>query len=389
MKVFILGAGATGSIIAKLLAENSAVEQVLVGDINAKKARKFLLLHPKITFKTLDASKKEDVAAALKDFNLLINAALPDFNKVLMEAAWEAGVNYQDLATYWDDNKVEQLTFYDKFKEKGLVGLINASASPGVTNLMAAELAEKLKRIDYVKIRLLENVSSDTPFTAWSKETAFDEFTWKPVVWEYDHLEKRNNFGGEEIFNFPEPFMNERCYLISQEEVGTIPLYIKTKYVDIKAGGSEIAFARMLYKLGLLRNRPIKVGEIFVSPYEFMIKVWPDVLSLKAMKQLVESGSLHNAYFWAAVEEAGISERKKKVLKTFIMFPPQTEVNKFYPGANYISYAAGLTAAIFALHIPKIRQHGVFPPEALDPEVRASLISEFKKNNIKIEFAEE
>jgi len=62
----------------------------------------------------------------------------------------------------------------------------------------------------------------------------------------------------------------------------------------------------------------------------------------------------------------------------------QSEINQLYPGANYVSYTAGLTAAIFALHLPKIKERGVFPPEALSSEIRSSIIQELEKIKSKL-----
>ena len=388
MKILIIGAGAAGSIIAKLLADKTEVEQVIVGDIDQSKARKFLTPSSKITFKILDAKDPAAVVSAAKSFNLLINASLPEFNEILMKAALEARVNYQDLASGWEDGEIEQLKYAKDFQERNLKAVINASASPGVTNLVAKELASKLKRIEYVKVRLLEDVNSDVPFTAWSKAIFFDEIWHKPLAWEFDRFVAKNNFSEEEIYDFPEPFLNKKCYLLAQEDIGTIPLYIKTKYADLKAGGSEMEFARTLFKLGLFKKRQVKIGDAMVAPYDVLLKVWPDVPAPKDLKNLVEYKQLRNAHFWAAVEERGFRDKKKVTKKAIILFPDQVAINQVCPGANYVSYAAGLSAAIFALAIPNIKEYGVFPPEALSDEIRAQLIDELKNNNIKIEITE-
>lgn len=388
MRILIIGAGAAGSITAKLLAGKPEIKQIVISDIDVKKARKFITPDPKITFKLLDARDKKAVLEAAKGMTLLINASLPSFNEDLMKICLEAGVNYQDFACDWGDAEVEQLKYHNDFKAKGLKALINSSASPGVSSLIAKELSVGLKRIEYVKIRLLEDISSDVPFTAWSKAILFDQVWNKPIVWEFDKLVERGNFSEEEIFDFPEPFLNRKCYLLPQEDIGTIPLYIKTKYVDLKVGGSEIEFARTLFKLGLLKKNPVKIGETSVVPYDFLLKIWPDILSPNDMKKLVASGKLHNAHFWISVEEKGIRDKKKIIKKANVLFSNQAEVNKLYPGANHISYAASLCAAIFALALPKIKESGVFPPEALSDEVRAYLIEEFRKNNIKIDISE-
>lgn len=388
MKILIIGGGATGSVLAHFLSLEKEVETIVCGDINIRKARRFLPNHPKITLQPIDATQKDKVALLAKGFDLLINASLSQFNKTLLDAAQEAGANYQDLASKWDNAKVEQLDFNDKFKVKNLIGLINASASPGVTNLVAKFLISKFDRVDSIKVRLLENVSSDAPFTAWSKEIAFDEATQTPYTWDKNHFIEKDNFGEEELFSFPEPFTNRKCYLISQEEVGTLPLYTKAKYVDLKIGGSEIEFVYTLFKLGLLKKKLVRIGNALISPYELVTKVWPDVPSPQEMKKIAASGKLRDAHFWASIVETGISDKKKKTWRADILFPNQAEINKLLPGANYISYAAGLSAATFALSIPTLKEKGVYPPEALDAEICATLYEKLKKSGIKIEISE-
>lgn len=388
MKILIIGAGAAGSIAAKFLAESPEVELIVLGDIDLNKAKKFISPSPKIAFKTIDAKDTAMVTEAAKGMTILINASLPAFNLSLMKVAIAAGAHYQDFASEWENGKVEQLTLDEEFKKAGLKALINASAAPGVTNLMAGELAEGLKRIEYVKVRLLEDVSSDVPFTAWSKAILFDEIWNKPTVWDFGKFVTKNNFAEEEFVDFPEPHKDTKCYLLAQEEIGTIPRYIKTNHADLKAGGGEIELARTLFKLGLFKKQPIKIGETTVVPYDFLLKVWPDVPSPSNMIKLVESGKLHNANFWASVEERGIREKKHITRKATILFPDQNAINKAYPGTNYVSYAAGLCAAVFALAIPKIKMNGVFPPEAIESLVRKEIIEALKKYDIRIDVIE-
>ena len=244
MKILIIGSGAVGSIAAKFLAESTEVEQIILGDIDLQKAKKFIIPSPKIVFKTLDARDVNMVAEAAKGTDLIINSSLSVFNTNLLKAALLAKVNYQDFSS--DEWQIEQLKFDGDFKKLGLKALINASAAPGVTNLITAELAAGLKRIEYIKIRLLEDVSSDVPFTAWAKSIFFDQIWTKPQTWEFDKAVTKNNFSEEEKYNFPEPHLNQKCWLLAQEEIGTIPRYIKTKHADLKAGGSEIELARTL-----------------------------------------------------------------------------------------------------------------------------------------------
>ncbi len=390
MNVLILGAGATGSVAACILAESKKISKVILGDINDKNAKKFLVQHPKVEFRIIDATKKDQVLDTAKGVSLLINAASPDFNTMLLETALQAGVHYQDFASYWEEAVVEQFEYHEQFKKAGLLGLINASATPGVSNLMVGELAAKFSEIDYIKIRLLEDVSADVPLTAWSKEVAFDEFISPPFLWDGRKFDKTDNFAEEEIFDFPEPFMDQKCYMVAQEDIGTIPRYIKAGRVDIKAGGSEIDFARSFYLLGLTSQEPIKIGGLEISPYDFMVKIWPNVPSAKEMLDLVRRKKIHNAHFWAAVDVCGIAvdDGQKITLRADILFPDQAEINKIYPGANYVSYAAGLCASVFAENIPTLNLSGVYSPEAILPAERASIIGQLRKRGVKITIRE-
>ncbi|OGZ07345.1 MAG: hypothetical protein A3D65_00770 [Candidatus Lloydbacteria bacterium RIFCSPHIGHO2_02_FULL_50_13] len=405
MKVFIVGSGATGSVTAKLLAGFANIKKVIVGDVNEKNAKKFLVPDPKVEFKIIDASKKEEMAPLTDGVTILINAASPNLNKQLMETALDAGAHYLDMASSGDGVSIETtqpFSYDERFKEKGLVALLNASASPGVTNLMVGELASGLKHVEYIKIRILEDVRADVPLTAWSKEVAFDEFTELPYYWDGKQFATKDNFDDEEVFDFPAPFINTKCYMIAQEDIATIPRFIKTKYVDFKAGGSEIEFARTLFQLGLMKKRPIKVADLMVSPYQFLVKVWPEVPGIEETKKLVEAEKLHDAHFWASVEVSGTEAvrmenltskeattyHKKKTLRSYILFPHQAEINKIYPGANYVSYAAGLSAAIFAETIPSLAKKGVYPLEAMELKDCDAIIGKLRKHGVKIEIGD-
>ena len=57
-------------------------------------------------------------------------------------------------------------------------------------------------------------------------------------------------------------------------------------------------------------------------------------------------------------------------------------------GSNYISYAAGASAAIFALETTKFKEKGVYPPEALEKEAADSIAERLKKFGVKFEISE-
>lgn len=385
MKVLILGYGAVGSVLCKLLSEEKSIESIVCGDV--KKNKK--INNKKIRFKRIDASDKTQLLKCFKNINpdLIINASLPSFNVNIMECCLHAKINYMDMASYWDFNfhprgrspyKVEQLDYDGKFKQNNLIGLINAGASPGLTNLLARECADFLDTIDCIKIRLIEDTGSEELVFAWSKEWLLDEINWNPIVYRNKKFKIVENFSEEEEYDYPPPLGKRKACLISQEEVGTIPLFVKTKNLDIKSCDSQIETVKLLVDLGLVSERKVRMGEMEISPLEFLSKALPDTPRIHKNKKL------ENAVFGLVVEAVGKRKNEKRTIRCSAVFPTQKEINKLNLGANFISYPTALMAKMFILSFPKIKRKGVFPPECLDKEIRQSILEQLKKNHIPV-----
>src|SRR2546427_4744609 len=100
MRILIIGAGAVSSVLSKILSKDRKTSEIVCASIDIKKARDFIDTNDKKTsIEKLDASKKTEILKIAKDFDLIINASLPQFNENIMEAALKTGSNYQDLAS--------------------------------------------------------------------------------------------------------------------------------------------------------------------------------------------------------------------------------------------------------------------------------------------------
>ncbi len=155
----------------------------------------------------MDASKISDVKKSAMDVDLIINATLPQFNENIMEAALHAGVNYQDLSSNLKDLKhIEQLKFHKRFQKEHLIGLIDAGISPGITNLLAREGADKLDIVSSIKIRTLEDQKASEFVFAWSPVVALDELTSPPIVYRNRKFKLLRPFSDSEEYEFPAPF---------------------------------------------------------------------------------------------------------------------------------------------------------------------------------------
>lgn len=380
MKVLILGHGAVGSVLAKLLHEEKNVKSVISADISFKEEKKFEKFH----HVNINLKNKVQLLNALKKHkpDMVVNASPPVFNVEVLEACIKANCNYLDMAAWWeldtDKNavspyKIEQFDFDKAFKERNIIGLIEAGISPGMTNLFVRECADQFDELEDVKIRLIEeSVVKELSF-AWSKEALLDEINSKPLIYKDKKFKIMEPFTGIEYYNFPKPFGKKKVGLLCQDEIGTIPFYIKMKNLDVKAYDNQVDIYKFLYDLGLTSEEKIDFKGIKITPFEFVVKVLPEVsFNFKDPKY-------DDAQFAFAVEASGKVKGKRKKIRYFVTFPKQKEINKLGLNANFISYPTALSAKIFAMAMPKIKAKGIIPPEALDKEVRRFILSELDR----------
>lgn len=388
MKVFIVGAGAVASALCKCLSKEKNVKQIVCASNNPKRAKEFIKTDKKVKLlsKTLDASNSIQVAQAAKGFDLIVNASLPNFNEVIMQAALQSKTNYLDLCSLLKDNKTaEQLKYHNRFKKAGLIALINAGIAPGITNILAAEGKDKFERIDEIKIRAIEEQKASQLIFAWSPEVALDELMANPLVYKKGSFSETKPFEDSEDYDFPLPVGKKRVVSIYADEVATIPLYLKVAFVDCKVCGTDIDLAGALSRLGLFSKEPIKFGGASVKPVEFFSKLAPAVPSPKEMVQMMKKGLIEEALYMAIVEISGKQSGKKVKLKNTVIFPAIADIMKRMPGATYISYPTAVAAASFIKVLPKIKNTGVFPPEALSSQIRRDILIELEGYGITVQ----
>jgi saccharopine dehydrogenase (NAD+, L-lysine-forming) len=379
MKVIILGHGAVGSVLAKLLLDEKSVTNIICGDIGFKKELKEGRVHHRI----IDLKKEKKMVSFLKKEkpDVVVNATHPKFNEQIMDACVKARVNYIDTASFWDLDpnpkakipyKMEQMDYDDDFMKKDRVALIEAGVAPGLDNLMAAECASELDEVDYIKIRMVEDTGSNKIYFSWNKEWLLDELSTRPMIYENGSFKLVDNFGAEEEYEFPDPIGKKKTCYFAQDEVGSIPLYVKTKKLDVKIHDNNIDVSKTLLALGLLSEKKIEVDGVKVKPLSVLTKLLPNPVPGEERK-------FPEARFAMSVEAIGKSKGEKCVVKSSIVFPSQKEIDKLGLGANFISYPTALSVKLFLMQMLKIKKRGVFPPEALGEEIRKSIFEELSK----------
>src|SRR3989475_9049592 len=238
MRIFVLGAGATGSLLAQLLERQG--HTVGCGDRAPGCARRFLGKRSTIPIREVNARNLWGVLRAARGCHLIVNASASVYNEIGMRPARRLRAHYLDLSSHLTRHpfKAEQLRYAKRFEKKNRTAVINAGVAPGLTNLLVRRAADALDRVESVRIRLYESVESDDPISQWSPEVSFDEAVSHPRVYRDGKFLLKKRFAEVEKFRFPDPVGKVRVVLAAQDEVGTLPHFIPMRELDVKIAGT-------------------------------------------------------------------------------------------------------------------------------------------------------
>src|SRR6267378_4708433 len=181
--VLLVGSGAVGSVIARHLCGSDAVGDVLLADVNGVLAKQTAarLQSRKAGAMQLDATDTSALRQAMQGGGIVINAALPRFNRVIQAAALAERLHYVDLA----NDFVDPFADTERWTEAGLTALCAMGEDPGISNVFARHAANALDRVDSIKVRDGDSASSpDYPFIAlFSPETFIEETRAPSRIW--------------------------------------------------------------------------------------------------------------------------------------------------------------------------------------------------------------
>jgi len=379
-RVIIIGAGAQATVLCGVLSQAEDVSQILLTDINPARAREIAETNPngKIKTETIDASNVERMTARMKaeSFDLVINATIPMFVRQVLKAAYNARINYLDMASNeiypQPDVPIEQLAYAEEWKQAGLRCLTGAGGDPGLTNIMAKDAVLQLEEVDSIRIKDYGVVESELPVALWSMRTYLEDLYLPATIWEGGKPKKVEPFGGREDYDFPPPLsMRGRCYFHDHEEAVTIPLFCgkPVRYCDFKIGEPDIDTWKFLIQgLGLMDEQPIEIGECRVSPREMLFARIPQTATPKRQAELYENGKLKSRLMLVC-DVDGTKEGKRCSLRLWSESPDGGEACRWIRGSNDVSWLTSVPASIFALMLlrDQVDHIGVFPPEVFGP----------------------
>ncbi|PYU58880.1 MAG: hypothetical protein DMG56_17300 [Acidobacteria bacterium] len=376
MRIFVLGAGATGSLLAQLLERQG--HTVWCGDRDPQRARRFLGKKSTIAVTEVNARNLRGIVKAAKGCQLIVNASASVFNEIVLRAALRLRAHYVDLSSHLTRHpfRAEQFRYVKKFEEKNRTALINTGAAPGLTNLLVKRAADLLDEVAAVHIRLYESTESDDPISQWSPEVSFDEAVSHPQIYRSGKFQLGKRFSEIEKFRFADPIGSARVVLAAQDEVATLPRFIPMMDLDVKIGGNEIDRLRRWHKQGRLsRSRGM-------ARHHF-----PETSSPRMIAKLIRQGILQNARFAAATLVKGMKRGKKEdqqlLMRSDCTFPTLYQIRQQGRYTTPVAYATAHIAALFIKYLPRDLA-GVFAPEMLPAETRRAILAGIRNHNIRV-----
>jgi saccharopine dehydrogenase-like NADP-dependent oxidoreductase len=137
------------------LVEHAVFADVVVGTRHPRRAEAFLATVARPTVRTsavaIVVGDHDLLVALMKKFDVVCNLAGPNWRNAVnvAKAAIGAGVSMVDVSDDWAAT-LELLDFYAEAVKAGITIVLGLGASPGVTNILAREGANKLDRVDEV-----------------------------------------------------------------------------------------------------------------------------------------------------------------------------------------------------------------------------------------------
>lgn len=372
MRIFVLGTGATGSLLAHLLDRQG--HEVICGDKDPERARKFLGRKSPIEVREVNARNLWGIVRAARRTQLIVNTSSSVFNEIVLRAALRLRAHYLDMSSHLTRNpfKAEQLRYAKRFAGKHRAAVINAGAAPGLTNLLARRAADQLDRVEAIYIRLFEEIESDDPVSQWSAHDTFDEAISSPRILRDGKFKFAKRFAERELFRFPPPIGESGVVLAAQDEVATLPYIVPLKEMDVKIGGNEIDRLRRWHKQGkLTKSRGMTQ------------KRFPKTASPRMVARLIRRGVLHNARFAAAVLVRGIKKDQRVEIRYDCQFPSLYLIRQRGLHVTPVTYTTAVMASLFVKNFPR-DEEGVFPPETLPTEIRRAILAEARGKGIRI-----
>ncbi len=283
MHIIVLGgAGAMGRITVRALTEYTEVDQVTIADYNEERAHEVAasLNSGKLQVRQIDVNDKERLRQLLRGADVALNAVEYVFNMPILEACIQEKVHYADLGGLFHITR-KLMARHAEVEAAGITAILGMGGTPGITNVLARAAADKLDRVESMRVELgcSDSTPSTSPLVApYSIRTILDEFTKQPQVFKDGVWYPQQPLSGQEEMIFPLPVGRATAIYSLHSECATFPVSFQGKgigYVSFKIAFPTDFMTKLkfLVDLGFGSDEPITVRGVKISPRETLAKL--------------------------------------------------------------------------------------------------------------------
>jgi len=390
----VVGVGGVGHVVVATLISKKIVDQILAVDVSERNLKHLQekFGEEKISLHRVDARDFDQLSRLMKEVDIVVNAAHYALNLGLIETCLKNGCNYISLTggeELWIEGGSrfkEMIELHLKrdseWRENRLTGILGLGEDPGLSNIFARHLVEKLDEVDEVVIRDADTVEDDRFIIAplWSREELLMSSIAPAVYYEDGAFRKAEPLSICEEHVFPDPIGAKKIYLKEHPEVWTLSLFLPKKARKISFwynyDGISADIIKALWKMNLLLREKINVKGVQVSPFDVVVEVLPQPIDLVDV----------SGYAGIEVEVKGVRDNSRVSEKIFTYISHREAYNRC--GLNGTSYLVGLPAAIGVVLLlqKELKDVGLLFPEQLNPQ---PFIRELIKHNLPVIFEEE
>ncbi len=276
------GAGAMGRVTVRALSEYDDIDLVTVADYNEARAQEIAasLSSSKVQACQVDVSDEEQLRRLIRGADAVLSAVDYRFNLSILRACIAEKVHYADLGGLFHMTRT-LMSLHTEAEAAGITAIMGMGGTPGITNVLARAAADKLDRIESMRVEL--GCSDTTPSTAplvapYSIRTILDEFTKEPQVFKDGAWHPQQPLSGQEEMIFPLPVGRVTAIYSLHSECATFPVSFQEKgirYVSFKIAfpADFMTKLKFLVDLGFGSDEPISVHGVKVSPRETLAKL--------------------------------------------------------------------------------------------------------------------
>jgi lysine 6-dehydrogenase len=282
MRIVVLGAGLMGRAVVYDLGGAREVRSIVVADFDRQRARDVARKfgRGKALGIFADVRKTRELAKVLRGCDVVVNCTQYNWNLDVMRAALAAQVNYMDLGGLYHMTR-KQFALDRDFRRIGKLAIPGMGGAPGITNVMARALADRMDRVDSIRVYNAgaDEQEYDSPIAySFSIATILDELTMSPVHFIGGRYVEKAMLSEPELGTFPEPIGKITLRHSIHSELGTLAESFRKKgvrevFFKINYDPKLVELVRNLVDAGFTSSEPIDVKGARVAPRDLLLRL--------------------------------------------------------------------------------------------------------------------